>query len=445
MSEGVTALRLFLGQRVPGHSLAALRILFGTLMLVATIRFASRGWIDELYVQPSFHFTYWGFGFVHPWPAPLLYAHFALLGVAALFVAIGLHYRVAIVSFLVLFGYVELLEVTTYLNPYYAITLFSALLSFVPAANVLSVDAWRARNRGEPLDESVPRAAILLLRAQIGVVYFFAGVAKLHPDWLLRAEPLATWLAARSDVPILGPLLAYRFVPHAMSWAGAIFDLTIPLFLSFRRTRLLSYGIVVAFHVVTWALFPIGLFPWIMMGITPIFFAPDWPLRLARRRAGATTTPARPIARLPLAAMAAWMAIQIAMPLRHHLYRGDVLETEQGFRWSWYVMIVERAGLASFRVVGEDGRVEEVSPSRELTPLQVRMMSTQPDLLLQYAHHLRDERAGERVRVYADVFVSTNGRPNHRLIDPTVDLAAVEDTVFGYDWVLTPDDPRARR
>ncbi len=436
------AVTAWFGRRVPGHSLAALRIAFGTLMLVATIRFAARGWIDSLYLEPSFHFTYYGFGFVRPWPAPWLYLHFALLGLAALLVALGLFYRVAIALLLLLFGYVELLDVTTYLNHYYAITLVAALLVFVPAQNVASLDAWRARRRGAPLDETVPWASIFVLRAQLGIVYFFAGVAKLHADWLFDAQPLSIWLAARTDAPVIGPLLGYRWVALAMSWAGAIFDLTIPFWLSWNRTRAAAYLTVVTFHVVTWELFPIGMFPWIMIGLTPIFFAPDWPRRILRRRTDpAEPTPSRPIGRLALGAMALWLLVQIAMPLRHHLYRGDVLETEQGFRWSWYVMIVERGGVATFRVQHPDGRVEEVAP-RDLTLMQRRMMATQPDLVLQYAHHLRDQRQGERVRVYADVFVSTNGRPNRRLVDPAVDLAAEEDTVFGYDWVLTPDDPR---
>ena len=40
------------------------------------------------------------------------------------------------------------------------------------------------------------------------MVYVFAGLAKLNADWLLDAQPLRIWLAARSDLPIVGPLLA---------------------------------------------------------------------------------------------------------------------------------------------------------------------------------------------------------------------------------------------
>lgn len=427
---------------VPAHSLAALRIAFGALMFAATLRFWAYGWIDQLYVRPAFHFTYYGMGWVRPWPAPMLYAHFALLAVAALFVSLGLFYRASIAAFVLLFTYVELLDSATYLNHYYAISLVALLLAFMPAANVLSLDAMRAKRAGRPLPETVPRAAVLVLRAQVGVIYFFAGVAKLNEEWLFHAEPLTTWLLARTDMPLLGPVLALPWTPMAMSWAGALFDLTIPFWLSIRRTRPFAFVAVIAFHVVTWRLFPIGMFPWVMIGLTPIFFPPDWPLTIGNRAATVVSKPGPPLRRTTTLAIAAWLAIQCTLPLRHHLYAGDVLFTEEGMRFSWQVMIVERGGTASFRTIDPDGVTREVDPSVDLTPLQRRMMATQPDMILQYAHHLAELRPG--ARVYADVFVAMNGRPSRRLVDPTVDLAAEADTLFGYRWVLTEDDPRTR-
>lgn len=433
--------RAWLGEQIPACSLAALRIAFGIVMLVATIRFAWMGWIDSLYLAPPFHFTYWGFGWVHPWPAPMLYAHFAALGLASLLVALGAFHRASSVAFVLLFGYVELLDVTTYLNHYYAITLVGILLAATPASNVMSIDAWLARRRGAPLPETVPRAAVFVFQAQLGIVYFFAGVAKLGADWLLRAEPLTTWLLARSDVPLVGPWLGQRWVAYAMSWAGCVFDLTIPLWLSLPRTRPFAYAAVVVFHLVTGYLFPIGMFPWVMIALTPIFFAPDWP-----RRGRCPPSAPGVLGRGSTLALAAWLAVQVAMPLRHLCYRGDVLQTEEGFRWAWLVMIVERQGSTTFRIVTDDGRSRDETPD-DLTPMQRRMMATQPDLILQYAHHLRDQHAarGEHVRIYVDAFVSTNGHHRRRLIDPEVDLATREDSLFGFDWVLTEDDPRGER
>ena len=61
-------------------SAAAFRVLFGLLGLAAVARFAAKGWISELYIEPAHHFTYTGFWWVQPWPGWGMYAHFALLG-----------------------------------------------------------------------------------------------------------------------------------------------------------------------------------------------------------------------------------------------------------------------------------------------------------------------------------------------------------------------------
>jgi hypothetical protein len=72
------------------------------------------------------------------------------------------------------------------------------------------------------------------------------------------------------------------------------------------------------------------------------------------------------------------------------------------------------------------------------TPTQLRAMSTEPDLIHQAARAIAAEAARD-VEVYADAWVSLNGRPAERLIDPTVDLAHVRRDVWSDAWIL----PRA--
>ena len=57
-------------------------------------------------------------------------------------------------------------------------------------------------------------------------------------------------------------------------------------------------------------------------------------------------------------------------------------------------------------------------------------MSSQPDLILQLAHHVRDdfERRGlGPVEVHADAVASLNGRRLSALVDPEVDLATIDE------------------
>jgi hypothetical protein len=365
----------------------------------------------------------------------------------------GLLFRASSTLFLAGFVYLQLLDVTNYLNHYYLAALLVALLAISPAGRAFSLDRRLGRVTAA---EAIPAFWLYLLRVQIGIVYTFAGLAKAHGDWLLHAQPLRIWLSSKADLPLLGPLLAHPLAPPILSWAGFAFDSTIVWFLLWRRTRLAAFGAVLAFHATTRLLFPIGMFPFIMVVAALVMFPPEWPRRLvafarrgtsaASRRAPNDAPAARPIPPIGLALAACHCALQLALPLRHLAYPGDVRWHEQGMRFSWRVMVREKNGSVTFAVRElRTGRVSLVPPRQYLTRVQEREMSTQPDLVLQLAHHVRDdfERRGlGPVEVVADAVASLNGRPAHRLIDPSVDLGAERDGLRPRRWILAaPDAP----
>ncbi|MFY0580820.1 hypothetical protein ACN28S_47130 [Cystobacter fuscus] len=139
-----------------------------------------------------------------------------------------------------------------------------------------------------------------------------------------------------------------------------------------------------------------------------------------------------------------FLGVQVLLPLRHLLYPGDVMWTEEGFRFSWNVMLMEKDGMAEFRVSEPaTGQWWVVSPGKYLAPYQVKMMATQPDMLLTFAHYLaRDfaERGHPDVEVRVNAFASLNGRPRQRLVDPTVDLTRVGPWDSVSAWVLPFQD-----
>jgi hypothetical protein len=245
------------------------------------------------------------------------------------------------------------------------------------------------------------------------------------------------WLRPRADVPIFGAALASPDVAQLMAIGGTIFDLAIVPALLVRSTRTVAWLAVVAFHLTTGVLFPIGMFPWIMIALSTVFFAPDWPRRFIGR-SRTVATPARPRAWIAFA-LGAHFAIQLVLPLRSLAYAGDVRWHEQGNRWSWRVMLVEKTGMVELVVTEPStGRTWRIDPAEELTPRQTKMMATQPDLILAYAHLVRDRfRArGHDVLVHADSWCALNGRPSRRFLDPTVDLAAIDDSLAPYAFVL---------
>lgn len=434
---------------IDAASLAAFRIGFGALLLVATLRYFAHGWIFEYFLQPTHFFKYWGFEWVRPWPGTWMYAHFGLMALCALGVLLGYRYRLSVVGFGLLFCYQHLIDETNYLNHYYLVACVCLLLACLPLASVWSLDARRApRLRREQL----PVWMLWALRAQFALVYFFGGLAKLNRDWLIEAQPLGIWLARHQDLPWVGGWLAQPGAAQLMSWAGALFDLSIVPLLLGRRTRPLAYALLVGFHLATARLFSIGLFPYFMLCGSLLFLPPDWPKRLLARlgvplRAPRETPPALAEAsaeRWLRPALAAYFALQLLLPIRHWAYPGNLLWTEQGFRFSWNVMLMEKDGSVDFRVVeAGTGRSFHVSPRDYFTAYQTAMMAPQPDLVLQAAQLIARDYRARGVRepaVYADAFASLNGRPMQRLIDPRVDLARQKDGLSAKTWIVPLQD-----
>lgn len=466
------------------------RIAFGILMLEEAARYMF-GLAKELYIDPPFHFTYYGFAWVEPWAGSGMYVHFALLALLALAMTAGLFYRFAACLFFLGFTWVFLLDESRYLNHFYLVCLLSFLMVFLPAHRAFSLDAWR---RPAIRSQTVPAWTLFLVRAQLAIVYFYAAIAKLNGDWL-RGEPLRLWLSERSEYPVLGPLLAEEWTAWLMSYGGLVIDLLAAPCLLWRRTRAVMFGILLLFHLLNFLTFSIGIFPWLMIAATLLFFDPGWPRRLverllaprrapadgpprgapeetprsepARAAAGAPPPPRRP--RLVIAAVALYLAVQVLVPLRHWLYPGDVAWTEEGHRFSWRMKLRSKQdGWARFTVKDRaSGRTWSVNPALPearwglpggpaptaggaeepyLSPRQHRKMCGTPDMVLQFAHHLAEKlrRAGHPdVEVRARVRVRLNGRAPGLLVDPEADLAAVERSLLPAAWILPLSEPLA--
>jgi hypothetical protein len=415
-------------------------------------RYFAHGWIDQFFIAPRVFFPYPGLEWIVPLPGAGMYALFAGLGLLALCIVCGLWYRASVALFCLGFTYAHLIDRTNYLNHYYLVSLLSALMVFLPLHRAGSLDAWR---RPALRRATVPALAVWLLRFQLGIVYAFGAVAKLNADWLLDAQPLRIWLGANVDVPLIGAWLEQPWVAYAGSYLGLLFDLAVVPLLLYRRTRAWAYAAVLGFHLVTALLFPIGMFPWLMTALTPIFFAPDWPRRWISRRRVAVAAPDPAIAAshwsagriAGVAAAGVYVCLQIAVPLRHFAHPGSVYWHEQGFRFAWQIMVMEKYGRAAFHVTDpHGGATTDVAPAAYLTALQMRMMATQPDMIRSFARHLAADfaaRGQAGVEVRANVFVSLNGRPHRRFIDPDIDLAALRDDA-SLEAIVCPDPSSSR-
>jgi len=453
MMKGSIILRLreYLGQRVSGQSLAVFRILFGALILLDSGRFFWHDRIARYWVVPEFHFTYPGFGWVVPLPEPWIQIAWLVLALSAFLVMIGLFYRIAIIVLAILFSYFFLLDQAEYLNHFYLVILFAILLCVLPVHRVWSVDSLLRPPRGS----DVPYAAVFILRLQMEIMLLFAGLVKLTPDWL-AGEPLGMWLRRRADYVPGGWLFEYDVVILAAAWGTVILHVVGAPLLLWRRTRLAVVILYSIFHVLNAVFFNIGIFPWLTIAATLIFFDPDWPGQLLshfRRWTGSTAPVAaspKPapsvLPRYAFAAIVVWAVIQVALPLRSLAFSSEVRWAGDGHRFSWRMRIFDRKAEGYFRITSKaDGKQWLVDPKDYLTPRQASIMLTRADMIHQFANHLatlwKDEGHGE-VAVYAEIRKSLNGRPMQIYIDPSVDLASTPYNLFAPDpWVLQLERP----
>ncbi len=434
---------------VDAAGIAVFRVAFGGILLSEIIRYLVGGHVEYLYAKPDFHFTFYGFDWVAPWPGVGMYVHFVVLGILAALLMVGLLYRVAAILFFLGFTYVFLLEQAYYLNHFYLVCLLGLLLVFIPADRAFSVRRWL--RPGTP--RTLPAWTLWLLRAQIGIVYFYAGVAKLNGDWL-RGEPM------RSFTPGLPAWARGEVVVYLISYGGLLFDLLVVPFLLWRKSRPIAFAVALVFHLANAFFLPfqIGIFPWYMIAATTLFFEPDWPrraiagLRRLFHRRSRSIAAAGPIAadapvvstgalhrRFVLILGGAYLVIQILLPLRHHLYPGDPGWTEEGNNFAWRMMIYNKQPEARFfaRDPTTDTRWE-LDPSAYLSDFQRAIMPLRPDMILQFCHRVADDlraRGHENAEIRAYIKSSFNGRRNQLYVDPMVDLARESRSLRPKTWI----------
>ncbi len=442
--------RRWLDEPVGIAPLVTLRVVLGSMLLFSTLRFVALGWVNDHYICPKFHFKYYGFEWVSLLPPEGMYAVHILLAISSLCVILGYRFRLAATLQFLLFTYTELVDLTYYLNHYYFVSIATALLILTPANKAFSLDvlqrptSWRTQ---------APRWSILIFQVQLGIVYFYAGIWKINYDWLVLALPLKIWIPANDQLPLIGGLFHKEWLPYLFSWFGMLYDVTIVFWLSWQRTRLWAYATVIFFHTLTGLMFQIGVFPLVMIGATLIFFSEEWHTRLWNRLWKVTSPlqlppPLQAVQKMPaqssthrfiFAALALHFAFQLIFPWRYLLYPGNIFWTEEGYRFCWRVMLMEKAGTATFFVKdGKTGREGEVLNGEFLNAHQEKQMAMQPDMILQYAHFLKhhyEQQGMQNPSVRAEIYVTLNARPSRLLFDPALDLSAINDSWQTKKWI----------
>jgi len=409
----------------------------------------------EQYTYGKFHFSYYGFQWVTPFPEPFMSLFFVLLFLTSIGVLVGWRYRWNVLFCALGFTYLFLVEKTNYLNHGYLWAVISWWMVLFPAHQNLSVDAHQGRVEAR---DTIPWWPLFILQFSMGVVYFYGGIAKINTDWL-NAMPLLDWMEYKRSKPVIGWIIAQDWVAWLMSYGGLFLDLFVVPLMIWKRTRIFAFSLVVGFHFTNLLIFLIGIFPFLSVALTALYFPSNWPrktwLKLRDRfpilekinhwwiadEQNLSYAPSTPIGLL----IGTYILIMLLLPFRHHYFPGDVAWTEEGHRYAWRMMLRGKKGKGHF-IIKESGssRTKKVRPRTYLNKRQSRKMLTHPDMILQFAHFLRDEyqeKGWQNPEVYAHVKSTLNGRPYALLVDSTRNLSTVEWSFLEpSDWIVHRDE-----
>lgn len=426
---------------VDGASLALFRILFGAVILYEAWRYETNNWIEDKFLFPAFRFSYQGFEWVDPLPPFLMAWVTKLLAICAFLVMVGLFFRVAAIGLFLLFSYIFLLDKAQYLNHFYFTILLAFILAVIPAHRVWSLDRLRGAVSGPAV---MPAWSLWLARGQMEIMLLWAGIVKLNADWL-SGLPLHAWLAKDApDYPgFIGDLLMSPDFGVLAAWGAALLHLLGAPLLLVPRVRVVVFFLYAGFHFSNHFLWEIGIFPWLTIVGTTLFLDVSWPRRLVGKapQTGLELSEVFKPSRAVAAFVCLWLASQALLPVRPYLYDGNVAWNEQGHRFSWRMKLRDKEGEIAFRVVDPaSGRAWRINLDDYLDSRQARKMVARPDMILEFAHHLRDhfkrQHALDEVQVFARSFMSVNGRPMERFLSPSLDLAKVERTfIWQDDWI----------
>ncbi|MFV9551675.1 HTTM domain-containing protein [Algibacter sp. PT7-4] len=429
----------WLFKHIDNSALIVFRIIFGLLCFLESVGAIFTGWIKRTLIEPDFTFNFIGFEFLQPLPGFGMYFYYAIMGLFGLLIMVGYKYRFSMLAFALMWSATYLMQKSSYNNHYYLLMLLSAIMVFLPANKYASVDA---KLNPKIKSYAMPQWCRWVIIIQLFIVYTYASVAKFYPDWL-DTTVIELMMKAKKDYILVGNLLQQKWLHYVLAYGGILFDgLIIPLLL-YKPTRKYAFIASIFFHLFNSFIFQIGIFPYLSLAFSLFFFKAETIQKLFLKKKPFYTSQNVIIPKLktPLVTVfTIYFIIQIGLPLRHHFIKDNVLWTEEGHRLSWRMMLRVKSGNTTYWVENKDtGKRTAINLSQYLSNKQKRSASTKPDVMWQFAQHLKQKfkANGQDVAVYIKSKISINGKPYKTFINPDIDIASTEWTVFKHcDWIL---------
>ena len=434
---------------VKTHSLVLLRVAFGLIMLWEVIRYFLEGWVWELFRHDQFHFKYLWFQWVEPLPPPWMTVVFLITGACALLIALGWFYRIASTVFFILYVYTFLIDKAYYNNHFYLIAIIAFLFVISPLHHTYSLDAHFGRVQHV---DRFPAFWLWLLRFPMTLGYVYGGIAKIEPDWLSGKAP-GSLIGKGLDGTFLEAWVRLPSVSLFYGWSGLLFDFLIPFAVLWKPTRKIAFLSAVMFHTHNYFVFSIGIFPLLALFLTTLYFEHDFPEQwipqwikqqwsnwyCKKRKKSLKEHNLYPSKGL-VSILSLLILIQLVVPFRHLLYPGWTVWHEEGHWFAWRMMLVQKNVQMLFEVKNPDtGEIRYADPDDYLNVPQKFKLARNPDMILQYAHYIRDlviKNAGFTPELLATIKVGINGREYNYLLKPNLDLSKLAAFEESYKWVI---------
>jgi uncharacterized membrane protein YphA (DoxX/SURF4 family) len=429
----------FLFKHIDNSALIVFRIIFGLLCFLESVGAIFTGWVKRTLVEPEFTFSFIGFEWLQPLPGNWMYAYYAIMGIFGFLIMIGYKYRFSIIMFTLMWTATYLMQKSSYNNHYYLLILLSSLMIFQPANKYFSVDAKLNPNIKSI---SMPQWCSAIFILQMLIVYTYASIAKLYPDWL-DTTVLELLMRSKKNYILVGDLLQQKTVHYILAYGGILFDgLIIPLLL-WKKTRKWAFFISIFFHLFNSFVFQVGVFPYLSLAFTLFFFEPKTIRNIFLKKKplyNDNKVKYPKYKNLWLSVFSLYFIIQILLPLRHHTIQDNVLWTEEGHRLSWRMMLRSKSGRTTYKVVDKATNAQiPINLNDYLTKKQQRGATTKPDVIWQFSQHLKHHFAekGMDVKIFVNAYVSINGKPLKQFINPQIDIANIDWNAFKHsDWLL---------
>jgi hypothetical protein len=260
-------LHRLINAEVDAQPVALARIVIGVavlLKLVGGIRILTRLTEPTTIKLPMFAWT--------PQPTPATVALLLVFwGVGGICFLVGWRTRSAGLLLTLVLAVQLVLDQQTYSNHLYLLALVIGWLTVADSGAAWSVDA-RRRPRA-----TVPAWPVFLLQAQASVVYAYAAMSKITPDYL-SGLALAPFVSVQAWIELIG-LPAAATIVLLMSWAAIPLEAILAIYLWSPRHRATVALLGVVLHVGMVALIyrmrlDLTVFAFVMWGLYLLFLGP---------------------------------------------------------------------------------------------------------------------------------------------------------------------------